>query len=377
VRRRRNRPQAIPHPPLDDYDQHNRKFREDRVSRFTKALLLTAALPLALAAPADAQTKVKVGSVRATVVGAVVAAKERGYFKQANLDVDIELIDASASFIAPLSTGALNVVEGGMSAGLFNGIAQGLPIKSAFDSASSPVNHWLMLRPDLANEVKTVKDLKGRVVAINAPNSIALYEVTRILETAGLTIKDVETKVIPFPQMGIAFQNKAIDAGLSIAPFNQVIARQGIANLWINSDETIKTRPIQISTSMFNTDWAAKNPEVAQAFFTALLRGVRDYCNAYHGGSWRPELLKLLVTQGVGTSTEQIDSIPWAARNPDGYVFRDSATDVQKWYVQQGLVRELLPFEKTVDTRFAEAANKALGPFKVENAASPLKGCGK
>jgi NitT/TauT family transport system substrate-binding protein len=347
------------------------------VSRFCSILLVLAAAPLAFACPVQAQTKVKVGTVRAAVIGGVVAAKERGYFKEVNLDVDIELIDASAAFIAPLATNALNVVEGGMSASLFNGIAQGLPIKSAFDSTSSPINHWLMLRPDLATEVKSLKDLKGRTVAINAPNSIALYEVTRLLESAGMSIKDVETKVIPFPQMGIAFQTKAIDAGLQIAPFNQLLARQGLANLWINSDDVIKPGPIQISTSMYNTDWATKNPDAAQAFFTALLRGVRDYCNAYHRGAWRPELLKLLVANGVSTSVEVIDSIPWPARSPEGYVHKDSAADVQKWYVQQGLVKEALPLDKVIDTRFADNANKALGPFKVENAASTLKGCGK
>ena len=347
------------------------------MSRFTPVLFFVAAASVAFATPVAAQTKVKVGTVRATVIGGVVAAKEKGYFKAANLDVDIELIDASSAFVAALSTNALNVVEGGMSASFFNGLQQGLPIKSAFDSTSSPINHWLMLRPDLANEIKSVKDLKGRVVAINAPSSIALYEVTRILESAGLTIKDVETKVIPFAQMGIAFQNKAIDAALEITPFTQVLARQGIANLWINSDETVKPTPIQISTSMYNTDWAAKNPEVAQAFFTALLRGVRDYCNAYHSGPGRAEMLKMLVANGVSTSAETLDSIPWPARNPEGYVFKDSAADVQKWYAQQGLVRGELPLDKVVDTAFAASANKALGPFKVENAASTLKGCGK
>lgn len=341
------------------------------------SLLLLSVAALAFAAPAQAQTKIKVGTVRATVIGGVVSAKEKGYFKEANLDVDIELIDASSAFVSSLATNALNVVEGGVSANLFNGISQGLPIKSAFDSTSTPINHWLMLRPDLANEIKTVKDLKGRVVAVNAPSSIALYEVTRILESAGLTIKDVETKVVPFSQMGVAFQTKAIDAALEITPFTQVLARQGIANLWINSDETVKPSPVQISTSMYNTDWAAKNPEVAQAFFTALLRGVRDYCNAYHHGAWRPELLKLLVANGVSTNVETIDSIPWPVRNPEGYVFKGSVADVQKWYVSQGLVREELPLDKVIDTKFAENANKALGPFKLENTASTLKGCGR
>ena len=332
---------------------------------------------LALAPSVQAQTKVKVGTVRATVIGGVVLAKEHGYFKEAGIDVDIELIDSSPGFIPPLAQNLLNVVEGGVSASLFNGIQQGLPIKSAYDSTSSPINHFIMLRPDLKDTVKSIKDLKGKMIAINAPNSIALYEVTRILESAGLSIKDVETKVIPFAQMGVAFQTKAIDAGLNITPFTALLPQQGLAIPFINSDEVVKPQPIQISTSMFNTDWATKNPELAQNFFTALLRGVREYCNAYHDGPGRPELLKLLVANGVTNDVATLDQIPWPARNPDGFVFRDSMADVQDWYVKQGLVRTPVSVDKFVDNHFAENAIRKLGPFKLENAASTKKGCGR
>ena len=93
-------------------------------------LMLVAIMAPALAA---AQTKVKVGTVRATVIGGVVSAQARGYFKEAGIDVDINLIDASAGFVPLLANNELNVVEGGVSANLFNGAAQGLPIKVAFD----------------------------------------------------------------------------------------------------------------------------------------------------------------------------------------------------------------------------------------------------
>jgi NitT/TauT family transport system substrate-binding protein len=315
--------------------------------------------------------------VRATVIGGVVLAKEHGYFKEAGLDVDIELIDASSAFVPSLAQNGLNVVEGGVSASLFNGIQQGLPIKSAYDSTSSPINHFIMLRPDLKDIVKSIKDLKGKIVAINAPNSVASYEVTRILESAGMSINDIETKVIPFPQMGIAFKTKAIDAALEIAPFTALLPQQGLALQFINSDEIVKPQPIQISTSMFNTDWAKQNPEVAQNFFTALLRGVRDYCNAYHGGPGRAELLKLLVANGVANDVATLDALPWPARNPDGYVFRNSMADIQDWYAKQGLVRTPLPIDQVVENKFAENAVKRLGPFKLENTASTKVGCGR
>jgi NitT/TauT family transport system substrate-binding protein len=336
-------------------------------------ILVCVLLPVAGAA----QTKVKVGTVRSTVVGGVVSAQVRGYFKEARLDVDIALIDASAGFVPALATNELHVVEGGISANLFNGIAQGLPIKIAFDSASTPINHSLMLRFDLRNEVKSIRDLKGRMIAVNAPNSIALYEVTRILESAGLSLNDVQTKVIPFAQMAVAFQTKAIDAGLAITPFNALLAKQEIAIAWIDADATVRPSPVMISASMFNADWAKRDPATAEAFFTALLRGVRDYCNAYHGGTWRPELLRLLVANGVSTSAELLDAIPWPARNPDGYVRRESLADVQRWYATQGLVRTELPLDQIADESFAREANRKLGAFRPEPADSTRAGCGK
>jgi len=134
---------------------------------------------------------------------------------------------------------------------------------------------------------------------------------------------------------------------------------------------------MSISVSMFNTDWAKKNPDVTQKFYTAMLRGARDYCNAYHGGAWRPELLRLLVANGVAPNPEFLDRIVWPARNTDGRPGREFLSDVQSWYVRQGLSRSELPLDQVLESRFVDAANAALGPFKLENTASTKAGCGR
>src|SRR5262245_38194000 len=143
-------------------------------------------------------------------------------------------------------------------------------------------------------------------------------------KSAGLSINDVQTKVIPFAQMAVAFQTKAVDAGLEITPFTALLPKQELAVAWIDSDAIVKPSPVMISASMFNADWARKNPDIAKRFFTALLRGVRDYCDAHHGGAWRPELLRLLVANGVSTSPELLDAVLCPSRSPDGYVPRAS-----------------------------------------------------
>ena len=326
---------------------------------------------------AQAQTKIKMGSVRSTVLGGVLTAKERGYFKEAGLDVDIDIIDASSGFVPLLATNQLQFVEGAISANLFNGVLQGLPIKVAIDTTSSPIGHNLMVRYDLKDQIKKVSDLKGRVVGVNAPNSIAAYEVTKILQSGGLDWKDIEAKVIPFPQLGVAFTTKAIDAGLLISPYTAQFPEQKIAEQWIDVDDVARPKPLSISMSMFNVDWANKNPKAVQDFYTAALRGARDYCNAYHGGSWRPELLKILVANGVAPTVELLDRIRWPARNPDGRISKEFLSDVQKWYVSAGVVRSEAPLDQVLDTRYVDEANRKLGPFKLENAASTKAGCGK
>jgi NitT/TauT family transport system substrate-binding protein len=326
---------------------------------------------------AQAQTKIKMGTVRSTVIGGAVAAKERGYFKEAGLDVDIDIIDASAGFVPMLATNQLQFVEGAITANLFNGVLQGLPVRIAIDTTSTPIGHNLMVRYDLKDQIRKVADLKGKVVGVNAPNSIAAYEVTKILQSGGLDWKDIEPKVIPFPQMGVAFTTKAIDAGLLITPYTAQFPEQKLAEQWIDVDDVANPKPLSISVSMFNSDWASKNPEAVQNFYTALMRGVRDYCNAYHGGSWRPEMLKLLVANGVAPTVEILDRIRWPARNADGRISKDFLADVQKWYVSAGVVRSEAPMDQVLDTRYADEANKKLGPFKLENTASTKAGCGK
>ena len=57
----------------------------------------------------------------------------------------------------------------------------------------------------------------------------------------------------------------------------------------------IEPRPITISVNMINTDWGRRNPAVARNFYLAALRGARDYCQAYHGGAVRKDMIDLLV----------------------------------------------------------------------------------
>ena len=333
------------------------------------------ALGIGLPSAQTQETTVKIGNARSTSNAAELMAVKRGYFKDAGIKLQWDDIDSTADVIALLAQNQYNIVGGGISAGLFNALEKNLPITILTDRVSTPIGHNLMLRPDLKDSIKSFKDLKGKVIATNGQGSVSTYEIGKMLERDGLTLADVDLKIIPFTQMAVAFKNKAIDAGLAIPPFVWGLEAQGFAVPFGNVDELVEPRPMTIAVIMANTDWIKANPGLAQGYVTALMRGARDYCNAYHGGADRQEVIDELVNSKTEPRRELLEKYPWPARSPNGKINTASMMDINAWYVANKLSGQKFPAARLVDSTFVDAANKALGPFEPDNKDSKLPGC--
>jgi NitT/TauT family transport system substrate-binding protein len=341
-----------------------------------KRLFLAAAALAAFSVSVPAQeTVVKVGTARAISVGATLYAIEKGYFKEAGVKLDMDYINSSADVMAMVAQGQYHIVEGGVSAGFFNAVAKDLPLKLIADRTSSPIYHNIMLRPELKDTVKTIKDLKGRTIASNGPGSISTYEIGKVLETAGLSLKDVEIKIIPFTQMGIALKNGAVDAALLIPPFSYQAANEGLGVMFIDPDDYQKPQPVSLAVNIINTEWAAKNQQAVKNYYVAYLKGVRAYCQAVHGGSTRKEIIDLLVRDKIEPRRETLEQLPWQSRDVNGKLNIASVLDVQDFYFNGKFIGQKLPIEKIVDHSYVDEAAKKLGPFELENKASTVKGC--
>ena len=213
------------------------------------------------------------------------------------------------------------------------------------------------------------------MLGINAPSSISLYESAKVLQSGGASLDDVQVKIVPFSQMVTAFQTKAVDAFAMPTPWSTEIPNMGLGVRWMDVDEKIEPKPVDLSVVMFNTEWAAKNPKVAGDFFTALLHGARDSCAAYHHGPTRAEVAQRIVAAGLARDVASLDSYVWGARSPEGKVNPASLDDIQAWYKAQGVLPSVQPMNKVIDTSFAEQAAQRLGPYRPANPDSKLAGC--
>jgi NitT/TauT family transport system substrate-binding protein len=338
--------------------------------------ILLAAFGLALAGAAAAQeTTIHIGMARSVSNGAELIAIEKGYFREVGIKVEIDDIDTAANTIALLATNRLQVVAGGISAGYFNAIEKDLPVIIIADRVSAPIGHSLMLRPDLKGKITNLAGLKGKVIASNGAGSVSTYEVGKMLETAGLAISDVDVKIFPFTQMPVAFANKAIDAGIVIPPFVYQFRDQNLAVDFAEPDVLVKPAPMTIAVVMVNTDWAKRNTDLLRNYYTAYLRGVRDYCNAYHGAPIKDEIIAALIRHGSERRPELLNKYPWPARSPNGLINTASMLDMQDWFIKNGYSRAKFPAERLVDASYADFAVQKLGPFVLANKDSKLEGC--
>lgn len=335
------------------------------------AIFAVAAL---MAAPAFAQ-QISIVVVPSLPGGSTYIAAEKGYFRDAGLDVKIDRINSLGKAVAFLASNHVQVALGGINAGFYNALTQGLPLVLALEAGSTPVYHQILIRPDLKDAIKKPADLKGRTVGLSSVGSTSTYEVSEVLASAGLTLKDVDSKNLSFSQMAAAMTNGALDAAFEVAPFTQRMIEQKIGLRWIDPDDYIRKLPLTSVAYIANRDWVKANPDAARKLFVALARAGRDYCQAYHHGPNRGEVIDIMMREKIATDRGLLDRMDWQARTPNGEFNLASLVDMQAFFKRAGVIDKTAPDDAMVDPSFAKAAAKQLGPFELINKASPLKGC--
>jgi NitT/TauT family transport system substrate-binding protein len=314
---------------------------------------------------AQAPLPMHVAVVPSTSTGGLYVAKEKGYFAAFGLDVELEDIRSASQMQAMLATNRIQVLGGAVSAGMLNGVAAGVPIKAYYALAVSPSFHTLMIRPDLKDTIKSPADLKGHSVALNGRGTVDDYETNEVLAAGGLSFHDVDIKLVPLSGMAAALQNKAVDAAMMFPPLSTLTAKNGLGVKWVEPERFLRVAPLLIAVGQFNTDWAAQNQAAAKNYLEAILRGTREYCDAFHFGPNRPEVVKILAKYSSVHDPALLDGMEWGSSDPNGDIPTDSLMDFQKFQLGEKQVDKIVPLDQLVESGWIRAAAQKLGPYKL------------
>lgn len=310
---------------------------------------------------------IRAGNVGLTSDAGLFIGVEKGYFKEEGIDLKLERFRTAGDMMAPLATGELPVATGGIGAGMFNGIARGMPIIIVADKGSTPPGRGflsLMVRKDLwdKGEVRSAKDLKGRPVASNAPAITTGYQIAKALEKEGLKISDVDLKFIAFPLMVTALETGAIDAALIGEPFATLAEEKKAAVRMLTADKIVPNT--QIAVIFYNKEWGAKNPEPARRFMNGYIKSLRYYNDALREkGGKLEELISILIKHTPVKERPIYDKMVWPGLNPDGYVDKETMADQQRFFAEQGQVPKVVDMKNVVDDSFVDAALRTLGRY--------------
>jgi sulfonate transport system substrate-binding protein len=124
--------------------------------------------------------------------------------------------------------------------------------------------------------IKSVKDLKGKKLAINAYGSAADMSVRVKLKQEGLDPRnDVNIVEIAFPNIGPALREKRVDCGALVVPFiNFEVQKGGLRRLFGNADAFGPYSPI---FQVANNDFLKGNEGAVRAFLADYVDGLHWY----------------------------------------------------------------------------------------------------
>ena len=340
------------------------------------ALALCIGLSALGSAIAAERAPVRIGIANAISDVTIYIADKKGYFRDEGLTVEITGFASGANMVAPLGVGDLDVGGGSASAGFFNAVERGIKMRIVADKASSlpgyAVNRLVVLKTHVdSGRFKTLADLKGMKVALNAPGVSAQVTLDVALKRGGLTRADIETTHMPMPDYVVALQNKAVDASFATEPHATISVRNGSAVSIIGDDELIPGH--QIANLLYSEKFATARSDEARRFMKAYLRAIRFYNGALKdsrmAGPNADEVIAILTATTPIKDPSIFRIITPNGCDPNGFINLESLKLDFNNYRDAGLIKGNVTVEQVIDRSFVDAALAELGRVQQNGAA--------
>jgi NitT/TauT family transport system substrate-binding protein len=228
-------------------------------------------------ARADEALKAKVGVLRLSSSAPVFIAQDKGYFREAGLDIELKFFDAAQPIAVATTSGAIDFGVTAFTAGLYNLAGKGtLKVIGGMsrEKAGYPLIGYFASNNAYAAGLKTPKDLAGKRVAVTQVGSSFHYSLGLLADKYGFKLSDV--KVLPLQSLSnaaAALKGETVDAALLPVSTARTLIDAGEAKLlgWVG-DET----PWQLGAVFASPKTLADKPLVTK-LLSALARADREY----------------------------------------------------------------------------------------------------
>jgi NitT/TauT family transport system substrate-binding protein len=306
------------------------------------ALLVVAASGLARA---DDVLKAKIGVLRLSSSAPVFIAQDKGYFRDAGLDIELKFFDAAQPIAVATTSGDIDFGITAFTAGLYNLAGKGtLKVISGMsrEKPGYPLIGYFASNNAYAAGLRTPVDLAGKRVAVTQIGSSFHYSLGLLADKYGFKLSDV--KIVPLQSLSnaaAALKGETVDAALLPVSTARPLLESGGAKLlgWVG-DET----PWQLA-AVFASPKTLTNKALVTKLLAALDRAEREYydvilADVIDGKAPVNETTKPLleiIAKYTNLPLKQVTG-NCAYIDPDGKLDVKNVDNQIKWLQSQGFV---------------------------------------
>ena len=182
----------------------------------------------------------------------------------------------------------------------------------------------------------------------------------QVLRRDGITIKDVQIKIMPFPDMVPALESGAVDAGIVSEPFPTLAEEKGVGVRPL--PRPAGARPVPITAAFWNAEWAKANPDLAHRVMLGYVRAVRDLA-AEGGRGWTEDRNVDIIVKYTSAKRELIKKARPHVVDPNLDLDVSTLDSMQKLNADLGYLKytEFLSADKLFTFTHRDRALRELG----------------
>jgi NitT/TauT family transport system substrate-binding protein len=282
------------------------------VMNFIRKLAISTAATLAgiaMCATADAG-QMRLGMTTWVGYGPLFLARDKGFFKDNGLEVDLRIIEEASIYMAALAAGEL---DGNASTidEIMKYRSPDFCFKAVVALDDSHGGDGVLTQMD----VNSLKDLKGKQIALNE-GSVSQFWFNILLTREGMTEKDLQISNMTADDAAAAFIAGQVPAAVTWEPHLSLVREKKQGKVLIDSTST---PGLIVDVVDLNCDFIKNNPKDVEAL-------VKGFYKAVEFIKSNPDEANAIMAKGVGGYLEKPEDFAEAAK---GVRFYDQARNVE------------------------------------------------
>ncbi len=199
-------------------------------------------------------------------------AQEQGYFEDAGINMDIQVIEDESTYAALITKGSVQFLATAQDPNI-KMFANGATSRFVLTMDASVGADGLVASADIA----TLDDLAGKTLALDKSASSYYFFLTALEQGSSLTEDDLNViDMGDTTEAGLAFMSGQVDAAIMWEPeLSEALETVEGAHALATSADYPNTI---LDSLVVNTDYAAENPEVVEAVAEAWYKAI-DFLN--------------------------------------------------------------------------------------------------